>query len=142
MRLLVHALEVALAGQRDERRAVEVGVGDRRDEVQRARAERAETDARAPGEPAHHVGHVGAALLVSNRDERDRRIRERFVQIQRLFTRDAEYMTDPLRFEALDEKIRGAPLAHPSDPTPWTATPNACRSSNPMMRRIASVLVL
>ena len=41
MRLLVHPLEVGLAGERDERRAVEVGVGDRGDQVQRARPERA-----------------------------------------------------------------------------------------------------
>ena len=48
VRLLVHALEVALAGERDQRRAVEEGVGDRRDEVRGARAERAEADAGAP----------------------------------------------------------------------------------------------
>ena len=34
--LLVHPLEVGLAGERDERRAVQVGVGDRGDEVRRA----------------------------------------------------------------------------------------------------------
>ena len=38
VRLLVHALEVALAGERHERRAVEEGVGDGGDEVHRARA--------------------------------------------------------------------------------------------------------
>ena len=38
VRLLVHPLEVALAGERHQRRAVEVGVGHRGHEVQRARA--------------------------------------------------------------------------------------------------------
>ena len=47
VRLLVHPLEVALAGERDERRAVEVGVGDRGHEVRGARPERAEADAGA-----------------------------------------------------------------------------------------------
>ena len=72
VRLLVHALEVALAGEGHERRAVEVGVGHRGDEVQRAGAERAEADARAPGQAPVHVRHVGAALLVAHRDELDR----------------------------------------------------------------------
>ena len=37
-------------------------------------AERAQADAGAPGQAAVHVGHVGPALLVSNRDEGDRRV--------------------------------------------------------------------
>ena len=43
----MHALEVALAGERDERRAVQERVGDAGDEVRGARAERAEADAGA-----------------------------------------------------------------------------------------------
>ena len=66
----MHPLEVGLPGERDERRAVEVGVADRRDEVHRAGAQRAEADAGAAGEAAVHVGHVGAALLVADGDER------------------------------------------------------------------------
>ena len=68
--LLVHPLEVGLAGQRDERRAVEEGVADGGDEVHRARPERAQADAGAAGQAPVHVGHVGPALLVANGDER------------------------------------------------------------------------
>ena len=74
VRLLVHPLEVALAGERDERRTVEVGVGDGRHEVRRAGPERAEADAGVAGEAAVDVGDVRAALLVADRDELDRRV--------------------------------------------------------------------
>jgi hypothetical protein len=50
--LLVQALEVGLAGQGHERRPVQQGVTDRRDEVHRPRSQRAEAHARAPGEPS------------------------------------------------------------------------------------------
>ena len=72
MRLLVHALEVALSRERHQRRAVEVGVRHSGHEVESAGAERAETYAGVAGEAAADVGHVGAALLVANRDELDR----------------------------------------------------------------------
>ena len=110
--LLVHALEVALAGERDERRAVEERVGDRGDEVRRARAQRAEADAGAPGQAAVHVGHVGAALLVADGDERDRGVGERLVEVERLLARDAEDVLDALGLEALDEDVGGFPPRH------------------------------
>jgi hypothetical protein len=69
VRLLVHALKVALAGERDERRPVEVRVCDGGDEVRRPRAEGSQADAGAPGEPADHVRHVRTALLVAHREE-------------------------------------------------------------------------
>ena len=110
MGLLVHPLEVGLAGERDERRAVEEGVADRGDEVHGPGTERAEADAGAPGQAPVHVGHVGPALLVSNRDEGDRRARQRLVEVQRLLAGDAEDVLDPLGLEALDEHVAGAPV--------------------------------
>ena len=112
VRLLVHPLEVALAGERDERRAVEVGVRHRGHEVQRAGAERAEADARVPGQAAVDVGHVGAALLVAHRHELDRRARERLVQVERLLARDAEDVLHALGLEALHEDVDGLALRH------------------------------
>ena len=112
VRLLVHALEVALAGERHERRAVEVGVGHRGDEVQRPGAERAEADAGVAGEAAVDVGHVGAALLVADRDELDRRARQRLVQVERLLAGDAEHVPDALGLEALDEDVACLALGH------------------------------
>ena len=58
----------ATSGERSRKASATAG-----DEVRRARAERAEAHAGAPGQPAVHVRHVGAALLVAHRDERDRR---------------------------------------------------------------------
>ena len=112
VRLLVHALEVALAGERHQRRAVEEGVRHRGHEVQRARAERAEADAGAAGEPAPDVGHVGAALLVAHRDELDRGARQRLVQVERLLARDPEHVLDALGLEALHEDVAGFALGH------------------------------
>jgi hypothetical protein len=98
MRLLVHALEVALAGECDERSAVEVSVRYRCHEVEGARTERAEADPGATGETSPHVGHVRAALLVPDWDEFDRRARQRLVQVERLLTRNPEDMLDALGF--------------------------------------------
>jgi len=106
VRLLVHALEVALAGEGDERRAVQEGVGDRRDQVRGARAERAEADAGALREAAVHVRHVGPALFMSNRNEVDTGVGERFVEIQRLLARDPEDVLDPFDLQALHEQVR------------------------------------
>jgi hypothetical protein len=112
VRLLVHPLQIALAGERHERRAVEVGVRHGGDEVERARAERSEADPGAAGEPAPHVGHVGAALLVPDRDELDRRARQRVVQVERLLARYAEYVLDALGLEAFHEDVACFPLGH------------------------------
>ncbi len=103
--LLVHPLEVRLAGQSDQRRAVQEGVGDRSDQVCGARPQRAEADARASRQPAVGVGHVGAALLVSHGNELDRGVGERLAQIERLLTRDAEHVAHALGLEALDEHV-------------------------------------
>ena len=117
MGLLVHALEVGLPGQSDERRAVEEGVGHAGEEVRRPRPERAEADTGALGQAAVHVRHVGAPLLMANRDEIDGRVVEGFVEVQGLLARDAEDVLDPLDLQALHEKIRRLAL-HAPKPLP------------------------
>jgi hypothetical protein len=106
MGLLVHALEVGLPRQRDERRAVEERVGHAGEEVRRPRPERAEAHARALRQAAVHVRHVGAPLLMANGDELDRGVVERLVEVQGLLARDAEHVLDPLDLQALHEKLR------------------------------------
>ena len=129
VRLLVHALEVALAGQRHQRRAVEVGVRDGRDEVERARAERSQADAGVPGQAPVDVGHVGAALLVAYRDELDRRVRQRLVEVEGLLPRDAEYVLDALGLEALNEDVGCLAGGHGQGRYPRPVTSMACRRS-------------
>ena len=114
VRLLVHPLEVGLAGERDERRAIEERVGDRGDEVRGARTERAEAHAGAAGQPPVRVGHVGAALLVADGDELDRGVGQRLVEVERLLAGDAEHVLDALGLEALDEHIGCSALGHAS----------------------------
>ncbi len=141
VRLLVHPLEVALAGERHERRAVEVGVRHGGDEVERARAERAEADAGAAGEPAPHVRHVGPALLVAHGHELDRGARQRVVQVERLLARDAEHVLDALGLEALHEDVAGLALGHglltvtSGSWLPWRATRRAVTSTSPTPSR-------
>ena len=105
VRLLVHALHVALPGERHQRGAVEEGVGHARDQVHRAGPQGAEADARPAGEAAVHVGHVGAALLMAHGHELHARARERLVQVERLLARDAEHALHSLGLEALDEDV-------------------------------------
>ena len=109
----MHPLEVALAGERDERCAVEVGVRHRGHQVHRARAERAEADAGATGEPPVYVRHVGAALFVADRHELDRGVGQRLVEIERLLAGDPEDVLDALRLETLDEDVRSFARRHP-----------------------------
>jgi hypothetical protein len=108
----VHALEVALPRQGDERRAVEVRVGHRRHQVEGAGPEGAQADAGAAGQATVDVRHVGAALLVAHRHELDGRVLQGLVQIECLLARDTEDVRDPLGLEALDEDVRGLALGH------------------------------
>ena len=72
MGLLVEAVQARLRGDRDERMRVEVRVRDPEHQVDRARAEGGQADARAARERAVGVGHERGAALVPRRDEPDR----------------------------------------------------------------------
>ena len=112
VRLLVHPLEVALAGESHQRSTVQVRVRDGGHEVESSWPERAEADARAAGQPAPDVGHVGAALLVTDRDEFDRGARQRLVQVERLLAGNSEDVLHALGLEALHEDVAGFALRH------------------------------
>src|SRR5207244_13320947 len=58
-----------LAGEREDRRAVEVAVRDPGDQVRRARAERREADARDAGARGRGLGDEAGARLVPREDE-------------------------------------------------------------------------
>ncbi len=110
VRFLVELARGGLAGDGDHRRAVEVGVGDARDEVRRTGTERAHRDGGTTGEPAMDVGHERGALLVAGRDVTDRLVaRQRVEDVHRLLAGDAEDVLAALRREAVDEQVGGAP---------------------------------
>ena len=112
------------------------------DEVRRPRPERAEADARAAGEAAVHVGHVGAALLVADGDELDRRVRERAVELERLLAGDAEDVLDALRLEAVDEEVRGVSFVfrHQEEASQLPSPLGVCLDVAPSMKtRILSL---
>ena len=123
--LLVHALEVALAGERDERRAVQERVGHRGDEVRRARARACRGRRRRAGSagrtcrPCTRRPARGAPGRTSTLESL-----ERLVEVQRLLARDAEDVLDPLGLQALHEQIGRLALAHPA-----TSIPATCRAN-------------
>ncbi len=108
--LLVELVRADLAGDRDERGPVEVGVGDAGDEVRRAGAEGRHRDGGLAGQPSVDVGHEGRALLVTGRDMADPvRPAERVEDVHRLLARDREDVAAALGLEALDEEVGGGP---------------------------------
>ena len=94
-----------LADDRNEGRAVHVGVGHAGDQVRRAGTERAETDARFAGEPAIGVGHEGGGLFVAAQDELDRAFGQRNHHIGVLLAGYAEDALDPLCLQASNEQV-------------------------------------
>ena len=101
---LVLALHVALAGERDHRRAVHVGVRHARDQIGCTRTKRAQAHGRITGQPAIDVGHERGRLLVPREDEADVfRFVERQQEFGIFFARHAEHVLDLLLFEAADE---------------------------------------
>ena len=111
MGLLVELVRARLAGDRDHRGAVEVGVRDAGHEVRRARAERRHRDRRATRQAAVDVGHEGRALLVARRDVSWRvalvlRRRPQGVEdVHRLLTGDGEDILTFFGGEALDQEL-------------------------------------
>ena len=95
-----------LAGDHDHRHGAEMGVGRSRREVQRARPEGRDADARLAGEPAVGGGHEGGRLLVAGQHQLDRGGAQRLDHVEVLLARDAEDALDALVLERRDQEIR------------------------------------
>ena len=95
-----------LAGDRDHRHRVHVRVGDRRDQVGRARAGGGHADADLAGGLRVAGGGVPGALLVADQDVAHLRVEERVVRRQDRAAGDAEHDLDPERLERPDERLR------------------------------------
>ena len=94
-----------LTGDRDDRDRVHVGVGDRGDQVGRARAGGGDADADLAGGLRVPGGGVPRALLVADQDVPDRRVEERVVRRQDRAARNAERDVDAERLERLHERL-------------------------------------
>ena len=89
VRFLVDAVPAALTGDGDQRRAVEVGVGD---PVARLVAPGPSVAGKpcAAGEPAPDIRHEGGALLVPRGDELDPRVHQGVDDVEDLLAGDTE----------------------------------------------------
>ena len=105
--LLVDALEPGLARDRNQRRAIELRVGDAGEQVRRSRTERGQADSGIGREASVDVGHERRALLVAREDEADLvALGECGVQSEGLFTGDPKYVLYALVLETPNEKLR------------------------------------
>ena len=97
-----------LAGDEDGGDRVHHRVGDRRDEVRRARARGGDCDAHASRGLRVALRHVAGALLVTGLDVRELRVVDRVVEGQVGAAGDAEDVFDPLVGQCLAKSVRGA----------------------------------
>ena len=105
--LLVEVLRARLAGDRDDRRPIEIGIRDPRQEVRGTGAERAHGHGSATGEAPVDVRHECRALLVPGRDVADRFASgEGLEEVQGLLARNGEDVLASLGLQARDEEVR------------------------------------
>src|SRR5258706_3215048 len=107
---LVQSRRRALPRDRDDRRAVHVGVGHAGDEVGRTRPQRRHAHARLLGETSVDVGHERRALLVMAGDEVDGAREQGGHDVDVLLAGNAEDVLDALVLEALDHQLRRGSL--------------------------------
>ncbi len=96
-----------LAGDRDERHRVHVGVGDRRHQVGRPRSRGRHADAHPAGRDGVALRGVAGALLVADQDVPHRgRVQQRVVRREDRAAGDAEDDLHPRRLQRPDQALR------------------------------------
>jgi hypothetical protein len=90
-----------LAGERDDRRAVQVGVRHAGDEVGGARSERREARPWPAGAARHRLGHERRVRLVLREDELETRLAETLDEVDDLSTRVTKDVADARGAEAI-----------------------------------------
>ncbi len=96
--LFVQAPGVGLAGDRDQRRPVHIGVGHAGDEVRCPGAEGPQAHAGLAREASVDVGHKRCPLLVPTDHEFDRGIEQGHHDVRILFARNAKNVVDAFVF--------------------------------------------
>ena len=106
--------DALLAGDHDHRHRAEQRVGRAGREIQRARPERGDADARLAGKPAVGRRHEGRGLLMAGDDQLDRRFADGFDDVEVFLAGNSEDPINTLVLEGGDEKIRA--LDHARSP--------------------------
>ena len=105
--LLVQTGRGALSGNRHDRRAIHVRVGDAGDEVCRPGTQGGHAHPSAPGQATVHVSHERGALLVVRGDELDGTVQQCIHHVDVFFAGNAEDVLDTFVLQALDEQFSG-----------------------------------
>jgi hypothetical protein len=95
-----------LTGDEHHRHATKESVSSTRDEIERARTERADRDPGLSRKPPIRGCHERCRLLMSGYDQLDRGLPKAFDDVEVLFTRDPKDSIDALVLEGCNEKIR------------------------------------
>ena len=95
-----------LPRQQNHRHRAEVRVGGAGREIERARSQRGDADARAPGEPAMGGRHEGRRLLVPRQDQLNLRLPQRLDDVEILFAGHAEDAIDAFVRERCYQQVR------------------------------------
>ncbi|MCX7314614.1 MAG: hypothetical protein NTV56_23630 [Alphaproteobacteria bacterium] len=96
---------VQVAGDGDQRRAVEPGVADACGQVGSAGPERRNAQAGLSGHPAGHIGGEASGALVGGQHKVDAALPHRLHQRQHVSARDAEAAVDAGGFQRGDDEI-------------------------------------
>jgi hypothetical protein len=101
----VRARRGSAPGERDDRQAADVGLGDAREQVGGARAGGHQADARLAGELSVGGGHAGGGVLVADEHVADRRgLVERVVDAQDVAARQPVDVVDALGLEHVHDR--------------------------------------
>ena len=102
-----------LARDGDDGHGVELGVRDRGQQVDRARARRGEASRRRARGPRHALGEEAACLLVADEDVAKIALPEGVVEREVRAARDARDDPDTLPLQKLDQERRAVALHDP-----------------------------
>src|SRR5437660_9300761 len=108
MRFFVDPVQAPLRANRDERNAVRVRICSSQEKIDRSRSEGCNADTRPIGQTAVDVGHERCSLLVTDKNETDRRIVQSVDDVYVLLARYAKGVLDILILQALNKKLSGS----------------------------------
>ena len=102
---LLRSQDRLLPGDHDHGHGAEIGISRTRRQIERARTECAQADARLAGQSAFGRRHEGCRLLVPRQHERDARLPQRVKDVEIFFARHAEDTGDAFIFKRGNEQL-------------------------------------